>query len=123
MVAARSYFHLQKTRFGDAIALDINIDDGCWECLIPPLTLQMLLENAVKHNAPSEETPLRIRIFVSDKNLLTITNNLLENDFKASSFRVGLDNIRQRYHYFAKADIKVDKTDLFKIELPLIYAA
>ena len=119
----KAYFFLLKSRFDDAVQLNVELPRRVLSSKIPPLTLQLLLENAVKHNAPSEETPLRIRIFVSDKNLLTITNNLLENDFKASSFRVGLDNIRQRYHYFAKADIIVDKTDLFKIELPLIYAA
>lgn len=119
----KAYFFLLKSRFDDAVQLNVELPRRVLSSKIPPLTLQLLLENAVKHNAPSEETPLRIRIFVSDKNLLTITNNLVENNFKASSFRVGLDNIRQRYHYFAKADIKVDKTDLFKIELPLIYAA
>ncbi|GEO03899.1 hypothetical protein AAE02nite_15630 [Adhaeribacter aerolatus] len=119
----KAYFFLLKSRFDNAVQLSVELPRRVLSSKIPPLTLQLLLENAVKHNAPSEETPLHIRIFVSDKNLLTITNNLLEREFKASSFRVGLDNIRQRYHYFAKTDIKVDKTDLFKIELPLIYTA
>ena len=118
----KAYFFLLKSRFDNAVQLSVELPRRVLSSKIPPLTLQLLLENAVKHNAPSAETPLHIRIFVSDKNLLTISNNVLEGSFKPSSFRVGLDNIRQRYFYFAKADIKVDKTDAFKIELPLIYA-
>jgi two-component system, LytTR family, sensor kinase len=118
----KAYFFLLKSRFDNAVQLSVELPRRVLSSKIPPLTLQLLLENAVKHNAPSEENPLHIRIFVSDKNLLTISNNLLERNFKPSSFRVGLDNIRQRYHYFAKADIQVNKTDAFKIELPLIYA-
>jgi len=119
----KAYFFLLKSRFNSAVQLNIELPRRVLSSKIPPLTLQLLLENAVKHNAPSEESPLRIRIFVSDKNLLTISNNILEGTFKANSFKVGLANVRQRYQYFAKVDITVHKTDEFKIELPLLYAA
>jgi len=119
----KAYFFLLKSRFDDAVHLTVELPRRVLSSKIPPLTLQLLLENAVKHNAPSEESPLHIRIFVSDRNRLIISNNILENSFKASSFKVGLANIQQRYHYFAKANIQIEKTDEFRIELPLLYPA
>lgn len=119
----KAYFFLLKSRFDNAVHLTVELPRRVLSSQIPPLTLQLLLENAVKHNAPSEESPLHIRIFLSDKNRLIISNNILENSFKASSFKVGLANIQQRYHYFAKASIQVEKTDDFRIELPLLYPA
>jgi sensor histidine kinase YesM len=117
----KAYFFLLKSRFNNAVQLSIELPRRVLSSKIPPLTLQLLLENAVKHNAPSESLPLRIHIFLSDKNHLTISNNIIEGNFKASSFQVGLANIKQRYQYFAKAAIAVHKTDNFQIELPLLY--
>ena len=117
----KAYFFLLKSRFDNAVHLTVELPRRVLSSQIPPLTLQLLLENAVKHNAPSEEAPLHIRIFLSEKNRLIVSNNILENNFKGSSFKVGLANIKQRYHYFAKANIQVEKTEEFRIELPLLY--
>ena len=117
----QAYFFLLKARFGEAVHLSLDLPRRTYSSKIPPLTLQLLLENAVKHNAPSPDTPLHIRIFLSDKNLLTVSNNILANGGKLQSFKVGLENIRQRYRYYAQAAISVVKTDDFVVELPLLY--
>lgn len=117
----KAYFFLLKARFDTAVQLQIELPRRALNSRIPPLTLQLLLENAVKHNALSDDNPLQIKIYLSDKNLLTISNNIVPGDSNVSSFKVGLENIRQRYQYFAQAVIQVSRSDDFMVELPLIY--
>lgn len=117
----RSYFHLQKTRFGDAIALSIDIDDECWESLIPPLTLQMLLENAIKHNVLRKATPLRIEITGKD-GFLSVRNNVqLKSKQFIISTKIGLANIASKYKLLNKSDILIyNDGNQFEVGLPLI---
>ncbi|HYH14300.1 MAG TPA: histidine kinase [Flavisolibacter sp.] len=117
----RSYFHLQKTRFGDAIALNIDIDDECWECLIPPLTLQMLLENAIKHNVLRKASPLRIEITGRD-GFLSVRNNIqLKSKQYIISTKIGLANIASKYKLLNKSDILIYNDGIyFEVGLPLI---
>ena len=117
----KAYFFLLKARFEDAVHLSLELPRRALNSKIPPLTLQLLLENAVKHNAPTDDSPLHIRIFVSDRNRLIVSNNILNNENRTRSFKIGLDNIRQRYQYYAEAAISVIKTDEFVVELPLLY--
>lgn len=117
----RSYFHLQKTRFGDAIALDIDIEEECWNCLIPPLTLQMLLENAVKHNVLRKASPLCIRITSKD-GLLSVRNNIqLKSKQYIISTKIGLANIASKYKLLCKSNIMIyNDGTYFEVSLPLI---
>ena len=117
----QAYFFLLKARFGEAVHLALELPRRTYSSNIPPLTLQLLLENAVKHNAPSADSPLYIRIYLSDKNLLTVRNNILTHASKLQSYKIGLENIRQRYRYYAQAAISVIKADDFVVELPLLY--
>ena len=73
-----AYFYLQQKRFGEYLSLNINVSSHFKEGFsVPPLSIQLLVENAIKHNAVSHETPLQIDISIDDKNqLLTISNNL-----------------------------------------------
>lgn len=117
----RSYFHLQKTRFGDAIHLSVDINDESWACLIPPLTLQMLLENAVKHNILSKVSPLRIEIIGRD-GYLTVRNNIqLKSRQYIISTKIGLANISSKYKLINKSDIIINNDGkTFEVHLPLI---
>jgi two-component system, LytTR family, sensor kinase len=117
----QAYFFLLKARFEDAVHLSLDLPRRTLSSKIPPLTLQLLLENAVKHNAPTDEAPLYVRIYLSDKNLLTVSNNILAGGSRLQSFRVGLDNIRLRYQYYAQAAISVVKGEDFVVQLPLLY--
>lgn len=96
-----SYYHLLKTRYDDGIRMTINVDDSFMEDRLPPLTLQLLVENAVKHNVIRLSKPLLVEITVSEEGSLRVSNNL---QLKSShgltpleSTRVGLANIAAKY--------------------------
>lgn len=117
----QAYFFLLKARFEGAVHLSLDLPRRTLSSKIPPLTLQLLLENAVKHNAPTDDAPLYVRIYLSDQNHLAVSNNILAGGQGLASFRVGLDNIRLRYQYYAQAAISVAKADDFVVQLPLLY--
>ena len=85
-----SYYRLLQIRYGEAISMDIRIDKPSEQLMIPPLTLQLLIENAVKHNRLQKDEPLRIELFTQPGNKLTVRNNLLKKDGKVESTGVGL---------------------------------
>lgn len=91
-----NYIFLLKIRFGNAIQVDLRVDDAIRGRRIPPIVLQMLLENAMKHNRASEELPLLIRVYsLGDK--LVVENNREPIASSAASHRIGLRNIQERY--------------------------
>ncbi len=93
---AKSYLFLQKKRFGSAVVTEINIDASKLSCLVPPLAVQTLLENAFKHNKASDESPLTIKISTQDGSL-TVINNLQPKIVSSESTGVGLSNLKKRY--------------------------
>lgn len=113
-----SYVGLQKLRFGDSLLVSINVTQK--DLLIPPLTLQLLLENAIKHNVVSQEQPLYIKIF-DNEDQITISNNLQLTDVEESSTGIGLENIRSQLNYFTTSKLNVIKSkDEFVVEVPLL---
>lgn len=117
---AESYLHLQKIRFGDSLvySLPTRVED---EYFLPPLSLQLLLENAIKHNIVSEQNPLHISITKEGKNL-TVSNNLQPKpQAESDGCGVGLKNIISRYRILSREVPTVQRTDdEFKVELPLL---
>jgi len=93
----RSYYQLLQTRHGEAVQIHIEIDRRYDSYLLPSLTLQLLVENVVKHNVLSKNKPLVIDIFTTAGNKLVVNNNLQRRTIKAPSNKVGLDNIRAKY--------------------------
>src|SRR5207302_10574389 len=71
-----AYFHLLKTRFSDGIQMELNVDNKYDDFLLPPLTLQILLENAVKHNVILPDKPLIIKVYTDEADNLIVLNNL-----------------------------------------------
>ena len=92
---ADSYLFLLKTRFGDALKVEKNITDADLNKHLPPMVLQLLLENAVKHNALTTSKPLYIRLS-TDGRQLTVQNNLQPKSSKGYSSGIGLKNITER---------------------------
>jgi len=118
----RSYYQLLKTRHGEAVELNIDVDKGYSGFLIPSLTLQLLVENVVKHNVLSKNKPLVIDIFTTGGNKLIVNNNLQRRSVKAPSNKVGLDNIRAKYHLLQQEGFQVLEDDRnFTVVLPLIW--
>ena len=87
---------------------------------IPPLTLQLLAENALKHNAISKETPLQISL-ISENGRLVIRNNINRKISKERSSGMGLQNIVNRYRLLTKEKVEIDETvSTFTVSLPML---
>ncbi|MFM7016609.1 MAG: two-component regulator propeller domain-containing protein [Bacteroidota bacterium] len=118
-----AYFYLQQKRFGSDLQLNIEVSDYIRnQYAVPPLSIQLLVENAIKHNAVSYETPLKIDIKVRMKDLsLVIINNINPKKNHDPSTGIGLNNIFSRYKILTEQDVTVIRTDKqFIVELPLI---
>ena len=116
----KSYIYLLKIRFGDAFNTEINLSGEFLKCTMPPNTLQLLIENAVKHNALSVKKPLHISIHVED-DYLKVQNNLQHKTQLAASSQIGLSNISSRYVLLKGKEIIIKKTDeSFIVLLPII---
>ena len=117
----QSYFHLLKTRYGDGLEMETRINEKYHCYQIPPLTLQMLVENAVKHNMILKDSPLQILIMTTNSGKLVVTNNLQRKDRMVSSNKVGLTNIVKKYRFMKKEEISVsDDGKEFAVVVPLI---
>lgn len=117
----KSYFYLLRIRFQNMLTLEINIPNRILNSPIPPLTLQLLLENAVKHNPITSDKPLHIYISAIDHSQIKIINTKSSNESgKPHSTRVGLENIRQRYRYFTNKKIEIQNEEQFTVLLPVL---
>ena len=118
-----AYQFLLKERFGENLQLQLQIDPAVKQLHMIPLSMQMLLENAIKHNIVSSEQPLTIEVVVGTSNgTLLIRNQLQPKQQVQVSTKVGLDNIRRRYAFYTTAQVEVSTEDgWFSVELPLLH--
>ncbi len=116
----QAYNFLLKERFGHNLNIDVRPSDHWKNAAIVPLTLQMLVENAIKHNVISTEKPLNIEIF-SENGHLIVRNNLQIKNQVMDSTGVGLDNIRSRYQILTNQTVEaIVSPQYFTVVLPLI---
>ncbi len=116
-----AYFFLLKTRFEDGISMIIDIDEKFKHFLIPPLTLQILVENSVKHNIVSVSKPLLITITTGGDNLLIVKNNFQKKTMLVTSIGLGLANIAAKYKLLNKPGIDIiENPDDFIVTIPLL---
>ena len=115
------YIFLLKKRFGEALIITIDIPATYNQALIIPAALQMLIENAIKHNIVSRSKPLHIRLNANGNNTIVVSNNLqLKNEVYYSS-EIGLQNIVKRYKLVSVKDVLIENTKSeFIVTLPLI---
>lgn len=119
----RSYFHLLKTRYGDNIQLNLAVDPAYEMYMLPSLTLQLLIENAVKHNVIDKAQPLTIDVMTQSEARLIVKNNLQKKPQQLPSTQIGLRNIATKFRLLNQGDILVDETsDEFMVTIPLIVA-
>lgn len=117
-----TYYYLQKKRYCENLRLEISIDEKELNSLIPPMVLQMLVENAIKHNIVSAEKPLTVTIRTNESNLV-VTNNFQPKKVGIPSTGIGLTNIRNRYRLLGFGEVIIDTSNLeFKVILPIIYS-
>jgi two-component system, LytTR family, sensor kinase len=118
----KSYFQLLQTRHGNAVQLNTEIDKKYYQYLLPSLSLQLLVENVVKHNALSKSKPLVIDIFTTAGNKLVVNNNLQRRSIKAPSNKVGLQNIRTKYQLLRQPGFQIIEDEKnFTVVLPLLW--
>ncbi len=118
-----SYFHLLETRYGDSLRLHVCIEPPYETYRLPSLTLQLLVENAVKHNVIDKVQPLIVRISTKAGGELTVSNNLQRKPQPLISTRVGLRNIATKFRLMGQGDIRIEETaDQFAVVVPLIPA-
>ncbi|MFT7034975.1 MAG: two-component system LytT family sensor kinase [Cyclobacteriaceae bacterium] len=92
----KSYLYLQQIRFGKSLDSEIKIDVSKLDYMIPTLSLQLLIENAIKHNKITKSDPLKIKIY-NEEDYLVVENNLQLRDQKNDSTGIGLNNLKERY--------------------------
>ncbi len=120
LAAIEAYNFLLKKRFGDNIRFEIDIPEDKTQQLLIPLSIQMLIENAVKHNVISQKKPLDITIRADDENII-VQNNLQPKKAGKNSTKTGLSNIQKRYSMLSDKNIKiVSDNDFFIVKLPLL---
>ncbi len=116
-----SYMFLLRTRFDHNIEFTINLTEGHRLKMVPPLTLQLLIENAIKHNIIVEGSPLVIHLLQVEEDYLMVSNTLNEKKDREDRRGSGLDNIKRRYSYFTEKEIRISKTEThFEVHIPLL---
>lgn len=116
----KAYFYLQQKRFGEAIVANVEIEEKYLQTFIPVLTLQLLAENALKHNTATRSKPMEIKIYAENGSLL-ISNKIAVKKNIEPGTGTGLKNITDRYFALFKAKIVIENDGTqFIVKLPLI---
>jgi LytS/YehU family sensor histidine kinase len=116
-----AYLFLLSIRFENKLQVKLNIPSSKRELMVIPLALQLLIENAIKHNAMSQKSPLIINIFIDNENYLVVKNNLQERESFIPSTGVGLKNITHRYMLLNLKEPQFKRTNSeFIASVPLI---
>lgn len=117
----KSYMFLLKSRIGEGVEFEIDINKVSLGLNLPPLTLQLLIENALKHNQTNKNNPLKVRVYSKGLNALVVENIIVPIQGDVSSSGTGLKNIIGRYSLLSKEiPIVVNTNDAFKVIIPLI---
>jgi len=116
----QSYIDLQRMRFCEGLQVTVNVDETFLHKKIAPVTIQNLIENAIKHNRVAEDEPLTIDIYAQE-NYLVVENNLQRKDFVETSNKQGLKNMASLYKYLADRPMKIESgSDFFTVKIPLL---
>lgn len=114
-----SYADILQKRFGEKLVVHQNISEELYDSHIPPMSIQLLIENAVQHNIITNENPLNIHIH-NTKDFICVENNLQEKK-EVESFGIGLMNLSNRYKLIADKEIYIDKdANRFIVKLPVL---
>lgn len=112
------YIYLQKIRFGNSLSVDIHLETVLKRMIIP-LSLQMLVENSIKHNEASSEHPLEIRITSAGDGKVVVSNILQRKGFPENSTGLGLENLKRRIAFFSDTELLIHEEEgRFTVTLP-----
>ena len=120
MTFIKSYIYLLEIRFDSNIKFNIDISKECLQKLIPPMALQILLENTIKHNEASGSLPLTVNVIAKD-DTIEVSNNLQLRSNQEASSKSGLNNIKERYKFYTDQQVQINQDfKQFKVILPLL---
>jgi two-component system LytT family sensor kinase len=114
-----AYKYLLEIRFGSTLSIDLKLTTETLKYFIPPLSLQILIENAVKHNSFDEEKPLKIEI-LNDYDDIIVRNNIAQAKPKTDSLKIGLENLRKRYSHLTNRKLQTIVNNYFIVKIPII---
>jgi two-component system LytT family sensor kinase len=121
MEIVNAFLFLQNARFEGGFTFKNDLGNKVLETLIPPFTLQLLVENCIKHNVVSLDKPLHIRLYTAADHII-IENPIRLKKGDQDSTGVGLKNVQQRYHHLLEKQVQIiDDGSLFQVKLPFIY--
>ena len=121
LVCIEAFCNMMKIRYSESLAIEYRIDDRYRQHRIMPLSLQMLVENAIKHNTISKRYPLIITIETTDNNTVRVWNKIRSKNEDTSGEGIGLANMTERYKMLYQKDIAISSRDgVFSVEIPLI---
>jgi LytS/YehU family sensor histidine kinase len=116
----QNYISLLQTRFYGSLQIQMEIAPKDMLKQIVPVTLQILIENAIKHNIVNEQNPLTIRIF-STEEYLHIRNNLQKKSIIETSNKMGLENMKTLYGFLSQKQVEItEEADFFEVKIPLL---
>jgi LytS/YehU family sensor histidine kinase len=116
----KNYTHILQRRYGKGLCMAVQ--EGLPEVWVVPMVLQILVENAVKHNVISEKKPLKVRIRMNDENSIIVENSLQRKQVTGSSTGFGLQNITSRYALLSDKQVTIGQTqDTFYVIIPVLH--
>ena len=116
-----AYTEVLKGRYGNKMQIEVQVTRAHQQYLVPPMALQILVENAVKHNIASHNKPLHIRIFTNEAAGLVVTNNRQQRKQPEPSTGIGLQNLNQRCQYLSNHPLIIQQTETsFSVTIPLM---
>lgn len=116
----KTFIELQQIRFKEGLKVNINIEESCYDKLIVPVTLQNLVENAIKHNTADAESPLVIDIY-TENNFIIVKNNQQRYRIVETSNKKGLVSLKKLYRYFTYTPLEIiDTENFFTVKIPLL---
>lgn len=117
---AQLYVDIQKTRFGNGMILDINIPEKFLSYRIAPVTLQNMIENAIKHNIVDEDNPLLVKIYAENEYII-VSNNLQKKNMVESSNKTGLSQFKTLYKFLSEKPVVIEEGEgMFVVKIPLL---
>lgn len=118
---AKDYAFLIEKRYGGGLVFELNVPDAYKNKYVPFLTLQILVENAIKHNQLDTDKKLVISVYSNSKDLLIVKNNIIKKNKIINGPGVGLQNLKNRYKYLADKDLEIiENEEFFIVNVPLI---
>lgn len=116
-----SFIFMMTVRHQDSIGFNMKIGVNPSDFCIPTLSLQMLVENAMKHNYFSKERPMHIRVYTVGRIALVVENTLRKRELEEESTQLGLKNIQKRYAFYTNQEVTVEQDgSVFKVTMPLL---